>query len=81
MTLTELKSQMVRALQNRTDLSASISDAISNSIGFYQKKRFAFNQVRDDISTVAGQEFYSSPDIPPTLPKLIRSPSRSTVER
>lgn len=70
MTLTELKAQMVSALQGRSDLSVSISDAISNSIGFYQKKRFAFNQVRDDISTVAGQEFYSSPDIPSDIAEI-----------
>lgn len=50
---------------NRGDLSSQIQECVNDAIAFYQPDRFIFSETRDlSLSTVAGQEFYSSTDDP-----------------
>lgn len=56
--LATLKSRIASEI-HRSDLTDSIAYAIADAVTHYQSKRFAFNQVRASLSTVAGTEFYS----------------------
>lgn len=56
--LATLKARIAREIK-RNDLTDEIADAIGDAIKYYQSRRFAFNQVRDDFTTVAGTEFYT----------------------
>lgn len=62
-TLDGLKSRIADELA-RTDLTSQIANAVSDAIYDYQSTRFAFNQSRESLSTVSGQEFYTSDDFP-----------------
>lgn len=49
----------------RSDLTTQIAETISDAIAQYQPHRFIFSETRDlSLSTVVGQEFYSSADDP-----------------
>ncbi|HYM31799.1 MAG TPA: hypothetical protein VEU47_10890 [Candidatus Cybelea sp.] len=49
----------------RSDLTTQIAECISDAIRFYQPHRFVFSEARDlSLSTIIGQEFYTSADDP-----------------
>lgn len=49
----------------RDDLTTQIAETVSDAIRFYQPHRFIFSEGRDTtLSTVVGQEFYTSTDDP-----------------
>jgi hypothetical protein len=62
-TYSDLQNRIADELQ-RTDLTAEIVNAIGTAIQFYERKRFYFNELRDNgsWSTAVGQEFYGSAD-------------------
>jgi hypothetical protein len=62
-TYSDLQNRIADELQ-RTDLTAEIVNAIGTAIQFYERKRFYFNELRDNgsWSTTIGQEFYGSGD-------------------
>lgn len=50
---------------SRDDLPTQIAECINDAIRFYQPHRFIFSEGRDlSLSTVVGQEFYTSADDP-----------------
>lgn len=61
-TLAGLKARIADDLA-RSDLTTQIADAIEDSIEFFKKKRWYFNETRTaTFATVAAQSFYDSSD-------------------
>jgi hypothetical protein len=69
-TLGAMKTQIARQLGNRADQTAGIAQAISEAVSEYQSRRFRFNQASDTFQTVAGTEYYATPDIPADIAEI-----------
>lgn len=61
-TLGALKAEIADDMDD-TSLATAVASAITRAIAFYQRKRFWFNETRDETyTTVASQAVYSSSD-------------------
>jgi len=56
---------------NESITTAQIKNAIQSAIAFYQRRRFYFNETMTTFSTVGGQEYYTSTDLP-DLPNIVQ---------
>jgi hypothetical protein len=70
-TLLDLKNRIASDL-TRDDLTSQIASVVSDSIKFYARERFWFNQTRTlTFNTVIGRQAYGAADLA-TIPNIIR---------
>jgi hypothetical protein len=70
-TLLDLKNRIASDL-TRDDLTSQIANVVSDSIKFYARERFWFNQSRSlTFNTVVGQVAYGAADLA-TIPNIVR---------
>lgn len=70
-TLLDLKNRIASDL-SRDDLTSQIANAVGDTIRFYARERFWFNQTKNQpLNTVPGQALYGAADLI-TIPNIIR---------